>query len=183
MAKQEFTYRDYLQKMGRVYADTAHTYAQVMLICEKALAEQAALVTARLKDESNLLQRLSEDKVLQVFDVIAQAVRQGARLYATVTVVNGIKIETAMRGAPLSMVVGSIGSEDARKNLLERYDVEPVIQRLGDTVSDNFLSENPDFLGYPYEQTQDLRDSIQVAIETAYITCLAICKNKPSHEL
>jgi len=67
-------------------------------------------------------------------------------------------------------------NDEVREGLLGRYDVTPIIERYTDIIFNTFLDSNPEFLNYPYKETNLVRLVIFIAVQNSYLLCLVGCE-------
>ncbi|MCB9133681.1 MAG: hypothetical protein H6646_02445 [Anaerolineales bacterium] len=169
-------YRDYL---GHLFDDSP----RVRRISEQVLANSgeyldgfSGFIKQRFIENSGIVMNLTYAKVEAVQETLQSAVFEGFRLYACVANLNQRTISRRPNLNLAEIYTSFSDNEQHRERLLDRYDVLPVINRYEEIIFNGFLDNNPDFLNYPFKETNLVRITTYVAVQNAYLLCLSSCE-------
>ncbi len=175
-------YRDYMAKY--IYTTqwstgTQKISKQILANCGTSLDAFSTFFPKRLVDVSNIAKGLSYGKVENILEVIQEGIQVGPYIYISVAALNNIQIPYQLPPTPYALFNSFIEDVQLILTLLNRYDVWPIIADHGYTLFITFLDNNPEFRGYPFQETDLIRDYILAALKYSYLICLVGCEEPP----
>jgi len=171
-----YTYRDYAKHIFDETVPAKKSREQVFANCDRLLEDYIGFAIRQFLANSGFANNLAYGKVEGIKKTIEASVSVGGHLYACVVNLNRKEIVRRQNLTLATLYNSYVLDDEASQRLLERYDVEPVIDRYRDWLFHSFLEKNSEFHGYAFQEVNFIRMTIFWAIRSSYLLCLVGCE-------